>query len=126
MITTYDREKITALLKSSGKTGMLHTLESKLTVLSPVESKSAPGDLVTMNSIVVYRDLELDEVHEIRLVYQLSPLFHNQVSVMAPLGTALLGTRKDRVVIYEGRDSQYRKIQVEEIKYQPEASGNME
>lgn len=105
---------------------MLHTLESKLTILSPVDSKSAPADLVTMNSIVVFRDMDLNEVHEIRLVYQLSPFFHNQVSVMAPLGTALLGSRKNRIIIYEGRDSQYRKIQVEEIKYQPEASGNME
>ncbi len=96
--------------------GMLHTLESKLKVLSPINPETVPSDLVTMNSLIVFRDLDKNETHELRLVYQLAPFQGNQVSVMAPLGTALLGSREKLTVTYEDRFSQLRKIQIEEIK----------
>lgn len=126
MITTHDHQKIIQLLMYIGKTGLLPDLENKLGRLSQVESENTPPNLVTMNSELVFRDCVTDEVHELRLVYQLSPMFKNQVSVMSPLGTALLGARENSTVSYIGRDSLTRKIYVDKIKYQPEASGKLD
>lgn len=126
MITSHDHIQITQLLKNSGKSGMLHELEGKLNQLSKVDPVKAPHDLVTMNTIIVFRDSQTNLTHELRLVYQLSPLYKNQVSVMAPLGTALLGSRENSTVVYEGRDALTRIIFIEKIKYQPEASGKLD
>lgn len=126
MITTHDHHKITQLLRNIGKTGMLQELEGKLEVLSQIDPVKTPSDLITMNTEIVLRDSQTNEVHELRLVYQLSPLYKNQVSVMAPLGTALLGSRENSTVVFEGRDALTRTIVIEKIKNQPEASGKLD
>ncbi len=126
MITTNDHLKITQLLRTIGKTGLLPTLEKKLGILSQIESESAPPNLVTMNCEILLRDTRTNEVQELRLVYQLSPFFKNQVSVMSPLGTALLGKRESSSIDFEGRDALARTYVIEKIKYQPEASGKLD
>ena len=51
-----------------------------------------PANVVTMNSRVRFRDLHTDEEHVRTLVYPASLKdSHDQLSVMAPLGAALLG-----------------------------------
>ena len=126
MITTDDHDKIKELLRNSVKSGMLQCLEKKLETLPQIDPSNTPLDLVTLSSEIVVRDSETDQIYELRLVYQISPHNINQVSVLAPLGTALLGSRENSAVVFEGRDSLNKTCFVEKITYQPENSGKRE
>lgn len=126
MITTLDLQRITKLLINTSMMGKLEQLEKKLQGSKIVESENAPADLVTMNSEVVFYDYSAEEAVKLRLVYQLSGLYGNQTSVLAPLGTALLGMKLKDEVIFPMRDGGKKRIRLESILYQPEASGNFE
>lgn len=126
MITSLDMQRITKLLIHRSMVGKLNALEQKLQTSKVVESESAPNDLITMNSEVYFHDLTTNEKLSLRLVYELSPRFGNQATIFAPLGTALLGTKKDDVVTYQTRDGSERLIKITDILYQPEANGQFE
>jgi regulator of nucleoside diphosphate kinase len=64
-----------------------------------VESAKVPPGVITMNSTVQLRDLDSGVEHTYRLVYpsQARGIPH-EVSVLAPVGTALLGYRTGDVI----------------------------
>ena len=58
-----------------------------------VPRSEIPPDVVTMNSTVRLRDLETGEEETYTLVYpDEADIEENKLSVLAPVGTALLGT----------------------------------
>jgi regulator of nucleoside diphosphate kinase len=58
-----------------------------------------PPDVVTMNATVRLRDLETGEEETYTLVYPAdADIAENKLSVLAPVGTALLGYRAGDVV----------------------------
>lgn len=126
MITILDFRRISQLLFNSSLSGKIPALEKKLNSSRIIPPESAPGDLVTMNSEVVMEDLTTDEEYGLRLVYHFSPEYKNQVSILAPLGTALLGMKLDEIATYRLRDGSFRKIQIKNIIFQPEANNNYE
>lgn len=126
MITSLDLQRITQLLIKTSMMGKVELLEKKLEGSRIVDSQETPPDLVTMNSEVVFYDYTEEEAIKLRLVYQLSALYGNQISVLAPLGTALLGLKAKDEVVFPLRDGSHRRIRLEGITYQPEASGNFE
>lgn len=123
MITSLDYERINMLLNKTAQQGKLETLENKLHQSAVVDSKQVPSDVVTMNSHVLVYDLNNDTEIDLRLVYQLSPLYGNQTSILAPLGTALLGMRLKEIASFELRNGTFRQIKIEDIIFQPEALG---
>ena len=87
-----------------------------------VESTTIPGDVVTMHSRVVLRDLETSRRFRVTLCYpdEAEPAA-GHVSVLAPLGASLLGLRVDaRWTLPGGEQGAAR---VEAILFQPESSG---
>lgn len=90
-------------------------------VLPPSE---IPPDVVTMNSRVRLTDLDSGEELTYALVYPPDADFaQEKISVLAPVGTALLGERVGSVVEWDvpaGR----RRLRIEELLYQPEAAGD--
>ena len=67
-------------------------LEAELLRARVVEADEIPADVVTMNSRVRFEDLESGEVREITLGYpQDADVDRGRVSVLAPIGTALIG-----------------------------------
>ncbi|SRR5574344_3093253 len=88
------------------------------------DPKKIPGDVVTMNSIVRIYIPSMNSRKEIKLVYpEDANLKENKISIFAPIAIALLGYRKGDEVdwILPGGN---KKILIEEILFQPEASGN--
>jgi len=90
-----------------------------------VSSEAMPPDVVTMNSLVRYRD-ELDgATRTVALVYpyaaQGGP---GMVSVLSPLGTALLGLSEGQTIDWDFPDGSRRRLRVEEVLHQPERLGN--
>lgn len=126
MITNLDYKRINELLLQTSLRGKLNDLEEKLHGSVVVSSEKTPTNLVTMNTEVTIHDLTINEVLDLRLVYQLSPLYRNQTSVLAPLGTALLGMKLNEVKSYKTRDSSTREIQILRILFQPEANGRFD
>jgi len=89
-----------------------------------VDSCRVPPDVVTMNSRVLFEDESTGERRAVTIVFpQQADASLGSISVLAPIGTALLGYRSGDVV--ESKvPSGVRRLKVKEIVYQPEAAGN--
>jgi regulator of nucleoside diphosphate kinase len=73
----------------------LHELESELERAALVARDQIPAEVVTMDSVVSVLDLSSGERREYTLVYPAEAnLVAGRISVLAPLGTALLGYRE--------------------------------
>ena len=111
------------LTSGSGK-AYLKALRDELDRAVIVPAESIPSDVVTMNSKLVLRDLTTDEQFTCTLVFPgLANIEMGFVSVLAPIGTALIGYRVGDTIEWDvpaGKTT----IRVEEILYQPEAAGD--
>jgi len=77
-----------------------------------------------MNSRVRLRDLRTGECETHTLVYpEAADLELGKLSVLAPLGTALLGSRTGEVIEFDTPGG-VRRLKVERVLYQPEAAGD--
>lgn len=100
----------------------LDALRAELAAAVIVESDEVPADVVTMHSRVGVRDLERD----VHTLYTLVPpaeadTLAGRLSVLAPLGTALLGRRAGEEIIFRSPAGE-RRLRLERILYQPEAA----
>ncbi|HOD65029.1 MAG TPA: GreA/GreB family elongation factor, partial [Smithellaceae bacterium] len=81
-------------------------------------------DVITMNSKVIITDTESGEKTTYTLVFpSAANISENKLSIMAPLGMALLGYRTGDIIEWPV-PSGVRKLKVDKIIYQPEASGD--
>lgn len=89
-----------------------------------VPGEEVPGDVVTMNSLVVYRDLTTKMAQEVTLVYpELADSTQQRLSVTSAVGAALLGARLGEEVKAVLPNGQQRPLQILAIPFQPEAAG---
>ena len=97
-------------------------LKSELDNAVVVDSRSVSPDVVTMNSRVRFEDESSGEIRDITIVFP-----HNaqaadgRVSVLAPVGTALLGLSVGQSIAWPFPDGSTRTLRVVELLYQPEA-----
>jgi regulator of nucleoside diphosphate kinase len=77
-------------------------LDAELHRALVVPQESMPADVVTMDRDVVYEDLDTQTRRRVRLVYpQHSDPKRGWVSVLAPIGSALLGLRVGQSIEWE-------------------------
>lgn len=101
----------------------LAALETELGRARVVKASKVPADVVTMNSVVRLRDLDSDEADEFELVYPAdADIANNRISVLAPIGTAILGYRRGSVIEWPVPKGLTR-LRVEKVLYQPERAG---
>jgi regulator of nucleoside diphosphate kinase len=104
--------------------GHLAELEQELHRAELIDAEDLSRDVVTMHSTVRVRDLDSGKSAVYTLVFPVeADIEKRRVSVLAPIGTALLGYRAgDRV---EWRmPGGTRRLRIEEVVYQPEAAGS--
>jgi len=128
-ITEYDLARLEELLEKvstedSRDSKHLNELEDELLRAEVVEPRDIPADVITMNSQVCLKDLDSGE----ELVYTLvfpndARLEENRISILAPVGTALLGYRVADTIKWKVPGG-IRRLKVKKILYQPEASGD--
>lgn len=88
-----------------------------------VPGNKIPANVVTMNSVVRVAD-ESGAVHEWTLVYpEEANLASAKLSVLSPMGAALLGQRAGKSVKYTAPNGAKHTLHIEGIAFQPEASG---
>ena len=103
----------------------LEDLHNELDQARLVRSESVPPDVVTMNSKVHIRDLATGEESTVTLVFpEDADPAQNRISVLDPLGTAILGYRVGDEIRWEGSRTTLH-LKIEEILYQPEAAGDL-
>lgn len=106
LISSTDYRRLLALINSARldrrvPADSVRLLEQELSRATVVEPAELPPDVVTMNSTVWFRDQGDDEVEEYTLVYPPeADVIHDRISVLAPIGTALLGYRVGDVVVW--------------------------
>lgn len=128
LITENDRRRLGTMLEDRHlsrieQAARLQSLEAELERASGVDSAEVPHDVVTMNSTVEIRDLKSGETETYTLVYpERANIEASRISVLAPIGTAILGCRVGDVVRVQ-TPSGARRIRVEEIHFQPERAG---
>jgi len=103
----------------------LQSLQSELGRAKIVESREVPRTVVTMNTRLSFLDLDDKKKTEITLVFPSDAnIDEGKMSVLSPVGTALLGYSKGDVIEWPVPGGT-RKIRIEEILYQPEAAGDL-
>ena len=126
-VTVNDHKKLSdELLAAANERGRndLKALEAELGRAKIVESHEMPPDVVTMNTRLVFRDLEDKTKMEVTIVFPSeADIDQGKMSVLSPIGTALLGYAKGDTIKWEVPGGK-RRVRVEEILYQPEASGD--
>ncbi|MFA5168512.1 MAG: nucleoside diphosphate kinase regulator [Candidatus Omnitrophota bacterium] len=130
-ITTTDAERLRNLIQDMKNPNdheriYLKLLTEELLRAEVVEPQKIPRDIVTMNSLVKFRDMETREVYMYSIVYPANSDFEKgRISVLAPIGMALLGYRVGDVVEWPV-PAGMRRLKVEEVLFQPEAAGQFE
>ena len=105
--------------------GHIRELETELRRALVVPSSTVDPAVVTMNSQLRTRDLDTGEVNKFTLVYHdESDLFDRKLSVLSSLGIRFLGARVGDVIEWSVPRG-VRRLRIEGIEYQPEASGDM-
>lgn len=124
-ITDADMRRLQPIVESNKKTrDDLRKLETELANARVVAPKEVPADVITMNSKARLRDLETDEDLVYTLVFpDQANIEQGRISVVAPIGTAMLGYRVGDEFQWEVPGGTVR-MKVEEILYQPEAAGD--
>jgi regulator of nucleoside diphosphate kinase len=128
-ITEFDNKRLRDLLgeaRYSEYRGSeyLADLEQELDRAMIVDPKKVPPDLVTMNSQVRLEDLETGEDMVYTLVFpEDADHTHNKISILAPIGTAMLGYRVGDIFEWKVPEG-LSKMKIKEILYQPESSGD--
>ena len=126
VVTAADYERLKGLIplsRNARDRDAAEALADELERAEVVPAERIAGNVVTMNSRVVFRDEETGENREVLLVYpEDSDPEHGQISIFAPVGTALLGLSVGQTIDWPlplGRLKRYRVI---EVSYQPEAA----
>ena len=130
-LTTSDRHRLFVLVSAAHRRGALdraraHNLEGEIREAEVVAPTEAPPNLVTMRTTFRLTDLDSGEDGVFTLVYpdEADPA-QGKLSVLAPLGTAVLGRRVGDTVEPVVPDAE-RRGRLDEILFQPEACGRYE
>ncbi len=78
-----------------------------------VDDEKIPSDVVSMNSKVSYQDLDSGLENVVTLVYpDAANIDENKVSILAPIGSALIGLREGQVIQWPLPGGKLKRIKV--------------
>lgn len=122
-LTQNDMDRLLKLVESQpGK--RFEKLESELVRAHVVPRGEIPADVVTMNSRVVFESERTGERREVTLVYPPhADIDAGKISVLVPIGTALLGLRVGQSIEWELPGGKKERYRIVDVPFQPEAAG---
>lgn len=129
-LTAQDYNRLKRLLaeltrQSRGIQVEVDTLEDILDMARVVKAETVPESVVTMNSRVLFQDVRTGEDGTVSIVYpdDADPS-SGRISVLSPVGAALLGESEGNEVELPLPHGQTRRIKIVDVLYQPEAQGH--
>lgn len=132
VITQQDLERLKKLVAEEREFGKakdskeLKALQLELERAHVVEAEQIPAGTITMNSRFLMKHLNSEEKTEYCLVYpEDADLLENKISIMAPIGTAMLGYHEGDEIDWQVPEGTVR-LKIEKVLYQPEAFGHFE
>ncbi len=129
-ITAKDYQRINELLAapemfSARDRADLQALRAELARAKVVDSLEIPKTVVTMNTQLRFIDLDDGTQSEVTLTFPSDAnIDRGKLSVLSPIGTALLGYSKGDEIEWSV-PAGTRRIRIEEVLYQPEAAGDL-
>ena len=129
VLTDLDHARLTKLAEGRGSAPLpltvLEPLQDLLTDANVVPSREVGQDIVTVYSQVMVRLPGSAEPSQISLCYPNdAALDKGFVSVLSPMGLALLGLSAGQTAQWYGPAGQPMSARVEAVVFQPEASGD--
>jgi regulator of nucleoside diphosphate kinase len=131
LITEHDHSRLHALLERARSNDPMNqqnvtALAAELDRATVIPPREATPDVITMNSTAVLLDDETGEEEEWTLVFpEEADADRNRISVLAPIGTAMLGFRVGDTFEWKTPGG-VRRLRVKSVLYQPEAAGDFE
>jgi regulator of nucleoside diphosphate kinase len=127
-VTDVDSRRLQYLIEGSQlrrarDAGSVESLERHLDDAQVTPARQIGPDVVTMNSEVLVTDLDSGERFELRVVFpQAADAAAGRISVLAPLGMAVLGRKAGQQISWQV-PAGVRRLRVESVLYQPEREG---
>ncbi len=128
-ISEFDCERLKGLLWEARfanryTSACLKRLRLEIDRANVVAPQAIPDDVITMNSTVCIEDLDTAEEEIYTLVFpDDADLAQGKISILAPIGTAMLGYRVGDSFDWEV-PAGVRRLRVKSILYQPESAGD--
>ncbi len=125
VITHVDLSRLRSVLASPAlrDSAAAEALADEIDRAEVVEPTQLPSDVVSMNSTVRLCEQTSGREYELTLVYPGEGSGENRVSVLAPVGSALLGLAVGREIEWPLPGGQSARIKVLDLAYQPESAG---
>lgn len=129
-ITEKDKSKLKNLFRATIGVNS-NDLSNMRELLEEIERAEVASDdninenVITMNSTVVVKDIDTDREFEYTIVYpEHADSSKNKISVLAPVGTALLGYKVGDIIEWKVPAGK-RRFLIQQILFQPEAAARL-
>jgi regulator of nucleoside diphosphate kinase len=130
VLTATDERRLGQLVRAKASEldpKTLELLEEELQRATIVEPSRIPANVVTMNSVVSFEDVDTGQRSEVTLVYPSAASgMAGRVSILAPIGSALLGLSVGDSIDWPVPGGRSRHLKVTAVHYQPEAEGHLD
>jgi regulator of nucleoside diphosphate kinase len=125
IVSSLDLERLEHLLESDSYRRLpgIPALLEELGRATVVEPTAIPAGVVTMNSTVRFIDDSTGATYELTLVYPEAAGASDRVSILAPVGSALLGLSVGQSISWQVPGGRRLALRVLEVIAQPEAMG---
>ena len=129
VVTRDDMARLRELVRQGRKAsrrdqGHLAELDQELGRAEIIDANDLSADVVTMHSTVRVRDLDAGTSAVYTLVFPVdADIERKRISVLAPIGTALIGYRAGDNVEWMTPGGP-KHLEIEEVLFQPEAAGS--
>ncbi len=124
-ITEIDLERLNTIIENM-PSNVTEKLEGELARATIVKSEEIPASIVSMNSVVRFKNLESNQESEVQLVYpENANSDENKISIVAPIGTALLGLSEGDSINWP-TPSGNTTLEIVKVVFQPEAAGRFD
>ena len=127
VLTRPDRDRLTNIVQAlslRSQSALADFLDQEISRARIVDPAEMPPNVVTMGSHVVYRDEDSGDERAAVLVYPIEEdSLTGRLSILTPLGTALLGLSEGQSIAWTARDGRRRRVSLVSVLFQPEAAG---
>lgn len=126
LLSRRDRDRLANIVhafSARDQSILVDFLDQEISRARVVEPAEIPPDVATMNSRVVYRDEDSGDEQTVALVYPgEEDSVIGRLSVLSPLGTALLGLREGQTITWTAISGRLRRVTLRRVLFQPEAA----